>query len=119
VLAVGVNRDRPVREREGGGKPCQQSGSFALILLMVSHGYARKRSENRRSGVCRTIIDHDDRQPELKTFLDDPTHLRTMVINGNNNGTAKRCGHEKRNPGTTMSISGESLHLYRLRAQAE
>jgi hypothetical protein len=90
VLPVGINRDRPVRERESCGKPCKQRGSFTLILLMVDHCHARKGSEHRGSGVCRTIIYHNHRHPELETFLDDPPHLRPMVISGNDNGIAKR-----------------------------
>jgi hypothetical protein len=71
-----------------------------LILFMVYHCYARKGSENRGSGVCRTIIYHNHWQPELEAFLDDPPHLRPMVIGGNDNDIAKRNGHEMRDPGS-------------------
>jgi hypothetical protein len=72
---------------------------------MAYHCYARKGGEDIGSGVCRSIIHHNHRQPELKTFLDDPPHLRPMVISGNDNGTAKRYGHEMRDPGSKVFIS--------------
>ncbi len=60
---------------------------------MVDHCYAREGSENRGSGVCRAVIHHNHRQLELEAFLDDPPHLRPMVISGNNDGTPKRYIH--------------------------
>jgi hypothetical protein len=108
VLPIGINRDGPVRELESCGKPCKQRGPFTLILLMAYHCYARKGSEDRGSGVCRSVIHHNDRQPELEAFFDDSPHLRLMVISGNDNSTAKRYGHEMRNPGSTVITSEES-----------
>jgi hypothetical protein len=116
VLPVGINSDGPVRELESFGKPCKQRSPFTLILPMVDHCYARKGSENRGSGVCRSIIHHNHRQPEREAFLDDPPHLRPVVISGNDNSTAKRYGHEMRNPGSTVFTSEGSLYLYRLKA---
>jgi len=104
VLPVGINRYRPVRERKSCGKPCKQGSSLALILLMAYHCDARKGSEHRGGGVCRTIIYHNHRQPELEAFLDDSPHLRPMVIGGNDNGIATRYGHEMRNPGSKVFI---------------
>jgi hypothetical protein len=69
---------------------------------MVYHCETRKGSEDIGSGVCRSIIHHDHRQPELETFFNDPTHPCAMVIGRNDNGTPKRYIHEKRNPESTV-----------------
>jgi hypothetical protein len=116
VLPVGINRDGPVCELESCGEPCKQGSSFTLILFMVYHCYVRNGSEDIWSGVCRSIIHHNHWQPELEAFLDDPPHLRPMVISGNDNSTVKRYGHEMRNPGSTLITSEKSLYLYRLKA---
>jgi hypothetical protein len=76
---------------------------------MAYHCYARKGSEDRGSGVCRSVIDHNHRQPELEALLDYPPHLRPMVIGGNDNGIAKRYGHEMRDPGSTGVYLGGIL----------
>jgi hypothetical protein len=69
---------------------------------MVYHCDTRKGSEDIGSGVCRSIIHHDHRQPELETFFNDPTYPCPMVISRNDNGTPKRHIHEKRNPESTV-----------------
>jgi hypothetical protein len=51
---------------------------------------ARKRSENLGSGVCRSIIHHNDRQPKLEGFLYYPPHLTPMVVSRNDNGIVER-----------------------------
>jgi hypothetical protein len=101
VLSVGINRDGPVRYPENCGKPCKQRSSFALILFIAYNCDARKGTKDIGSGVCRSIIHHNHGQPELETFLYDPPHFRSMIIGGNDNGTAKRYGHKMRGPGNT------------------
>jgi hypothetical protein len=102
VLPVGIDGNGPVSYPESCSKPCKQRSSFTLILHMAYHCYARKGSEDIGSGVCRSIIHHNHRQPELEAFLNDPPYLWPMVISGNENGIAKRFGHEMRNPGSTV-----------------
>jgi hypothetical protein len=98
MLPIGIDRDGPVREPENCGKSCKQRSSFTLVLLMVYHCYARKGSEDIGSRVCRSIIHHNHRQPELETFLDNLPYLCPMVISRNNNGTAKRYRHKIEKP---------------------
>jgi hypothetical protein len=57
---------------------------------MAYNCYPGKGSEDVGSGICRSIIHHNHRQPELEAFLDYPPHLCPMVISGNDNGIAKR-----------------------------
>jgi hypothetical protein len=77
---------------------------------------ARKGCEDAGSRVYRSVIHNNHRQPEREAFLDDTPHLRPMVISGNDNGIAKRYGHEMRNPRSTMFASEGSLYPYRFKA---
>jgi hypothetical protein len=113
MLPIGIDRDGPVREPENCGKPCKQRSSFTLVLLMAYHCYARKGSEDIWSGVCRSIVHHNHRQPELEAFLDYPTHLCPVVIGRNDNGAAKRCRHKMGKPGSRVFTSSDNGSLYR------
>ena len=63
---------------------------------MTYNCYAGKGSEDIGSGVCRSIIDHNDRQPELEALLDNPPYLCPMVVNRDDNGTSTRYLHKMR-----------------------
>ncbi len=93
VLSVGINRDRPVRERKSRLKPRKQRSSLSLILLVAHHCDTGKGSKDTGSGICRSIIHYNHGQPEPKTFFNDRSHPCPMVISGNDNDAPKRRIH--------------------------
>jgi hypothetical protein len=57
---------------------------------MAYNSNSRKRSEDLGSGVCRSIIHYNDRQPEPEGLLYYPPYLPPMVVSRNDNGKAER-----------------------------